>query len=181
MAFKVKLARVEDSRALSELATRTFAMACPKKTSAEDLRTYIQESLQPSHFKSFLNEETKQIFLLYSNETLIGYSMIDTKPQPLGIEEADRDILELTRCYVVSEYHGKGAAQHLLSTTLESITGRVRLTVSKENKRAISFYKRNGFEPSGETTFRCGKDLQRDLIMTCYLPSHSVLTAQDPS
>ena len=51
------------------------------------------------------------------------------------------------------EYWGTGVAQHLLEEAIaEAKTRRIRiisLTVRSDNKRAVAFYKRNGFELSG--------------------------------
>ncbi|MNG31055.1 putative acetyltransferase [compost metagenome] len=55
--------------------------------------------------------------------------------------------------------------QYLLTATLAVVSNRIRLTVNDQNARAIGFYQRNGFQTVGETSFQCGKDIQRDLVM----------------
>lgn len=64
-----------------------------------------------------------------------------------------------------SKHHGTGAAQLLLTATLTGISDRIRLTVNDQNVRAIGFYQRNGFLTVGETSFQCGDDVHRDLVM----------------
>lgn len=59
---------------------------------------------------------------------------------------------EIFALYVLAEYYGKGVAQQLMKAGLQQITNypQVCLWVLKENKRAIRFYEKCGFVPTGE-------------------------------
>ena len=65
-------------------------------------------------------------------------------------EEAP-DVGEIFALYVLSDYYGKGVGQKLIDAGLEQIKhfSQVRLWVLKENKRAIRFYEKCGFQPDG--------------------------------
>ncbi|MCE0777908.1 hypothetical protein ACK1VC_19560 [Pseudomonas sp. XP2] len=52
-----------------------------------------------------------------------------------------------------------------MADVLQGVVGALRLTVNDSNSRAIAFYLRNGFAVVGETTFQCGADVHRDLVM----------------
>ncbi len=62
------------------------------------------------------------------------------------------DTGEIFALYVLAEYYGKGAAQQLMEAGLEQLSDypQICLWVLKENKRAIRFYEKYGFVPTGE-------------------------------
>ncbi len=62
------------------------------------------------------------------------------------------DIGEIFALYVLSEYYGKGVAQQLMKAGLQHLANypQICLWVLKENKRAIRFYEKCGFVPTGE-------------------------------
>ena len=162
--MQVRIAMPDDAAAISHIAAQTFAMACPANTPREELAHYIRENLTPECFLSALADPGKNALVLEQEGAVVGFSLITHTPERLGIALAD-GIPELTRCYVAAAQHGTGAAQFLLTATLAGVRGSIRLTVNDQNIRAIRFYERNGFERVGETTFECGEDMHRDLVM----------------
>lgn len=162
--MRVRSAIIDDSDVISRIARDTFSMACPADTPTEEIELYISENLTPSVFQTALTTSSQKVLVLEKAGDVVGFSLIDYTPDRLGIALAD-GIPELKRCYVASEHHGTGAAQCLLTATLAVVSNRIRLTVNDQNARAIGFYQRNGFQTVGETSFQCGKDIQRDLVM----------------
>ena len=65
-------------------------------------------------------------------------------------EEAP-DVGEIFALYVLADYYGKGVGRKLMDVGLEQINhfSQVRLWVLKENRRAIRFYEKCGFQPDG--------------------------------
>ncbi len=59
---------------------------------------------------------------------------------------------EIFALYVLAEYYGKGVAQQLMAAGLEHLKQypQICLWALKENKRAIRFYEKCGFVPTGE-------------------------------
>jgi ribosomal protein S18 acetylase RimI-like enzyme len=164
MVFDIREARRDDAEALSAVASRTFALACPPSTPAHELASFIALNLQPAHFLEQLDADSKTVLVVENDGAVVGYSLANHAPGPVGVEAADH-LPELTRCYLLPEMHGSGAAQQLFDATLKLMTGPVRLTVSIENLRAQRFYARNGFATVGATTFPCGDQLHEDLVM----------------
>ncbi|WP_337064559.1 GNAT family N-acetyltransferase [Rouxiella badensis] len=164
MSAIVRLATLKDAAAISHLAVATFHLACPKSTPAEDVRNYIETNLQIECFENLLTSPSRKLHVIEVDGRIIGYSMLSLEPESVGIPEAD-GIAELTRCYVLAEFHGAGYAQKLVSETLHSIEGHVRLLVNEENGRAIKFYTTHGFTPVGAAYFYVGQDKDRDHVM----------------
>ena len=162
--FRLRVAEPDDAPALSALAAQTLALACPASTPAAELASCIADQLQPVHFLQHLASDSKTLLVLEQAGAIVGYSLADRAPDPIGLAEAD-GMAELSRCYLQPELHGSGAAQRLLEATLALLPGPVRLTVSIENLRALGFYWRNGFATVGSTTFQCGKEQHQDLVM----------------
>lgn len=162
--MRVRAAVIEDSEAISGIATENLPMACASDTPAEELARYASDYLSPSSFRSALSSPHQEVLVLEKDGTVVGFSQIDHAPDTLDIPQADA-IPELKRCYVAPNHHGTGAAQWLLAATLSGVAGRMRLRVNDQNARAIAFYTRNGFEPVGGTPFQCGQNMQRHLVM----------------
>jgi ribosomal protein S18 acetylase RimI-like enzyme len=164
MEFSIRRAVPADSAAISQVAAQTFALACPANTPASEIHSYIQAYLTPTDFERLSLDPNRRLSVAVLRETIIGYSLLSHDCEPLGVPGAD-GVPELSKCYVLPDYHGTGASQRLMTDVLNSVAGPIRLTVNDSNKRAIAFYARNGFEALGETTFQCGADVHRDLVM----------------
>lgn len=162
--MKTRTAVAADVAAISAIASRTFALACPANTPPAELQAYIDDKLTPSAFAAVVADPRYVVRVLEEDAEVVGFSLLDRAPAPLDLAAAD-GIPELTRCYVLPAFHGSGAAQALVDATLEGVTTPVRLMVNDQNVRAIRFYARNGFAPVGERTFQCGDDVHRDLVM----------------
>ena len=164
MPFSIRRATAADSAEISQVAARTFALACPANTPAAEIRTYIEGQLMPEDFERLSRDSNMRLSIGLMRDTVVGYSLVNHDPEPLGILAAD-GIAELSKCYVLPEYHGAGVAQRLMVDVLQGVAGALRLTVNDSNDRAIAFYRRNGFAVVGETSFQCGADVHRDLVM----------------
>ncbi|MEG0858343.1 MAG: hypothetical protein RSD81_00715 [Pseudomonas sp.] len=54
MSFSTRVARHSDAEVLCPVATQTFALASPPDASPVALQAYIEEQLQPAHFRLHL-------------------------------------------------------------------------------------------------------------------------------
>ena len=72
----------------------------------------------------------------------VGYGHREDDPQMVG---------EVFALYILSEYYGKGVGLLLMKAALDRLNGyaEVCLWTLKENKRAIRFYQKCGFQPNG--------------------------------
>ena len=105
----------------------------------------------------------------------IGYALV-TAPD-FALELIEPGDLELKRIYVFSRFHagsgnrGAGSApgQRLMNLATEHAHEqrylRLLLGVHRDNERALSFYRKNGFEPIGTRTFQVGASVFDDLVL----------------
>ena len=74
------------------------------------------------------------------------------------------------RFYVDRPLHGTGLARRLMDAVLEAARSRAKRTlwlgVWERNARAQAFYRKAGFMDVGAQTFRLGRDVQTDRVMT---------------
>jgi len=86
-----------------------------------------------------------RIFVAKDHERVIGFvGYGDRGDEAPGVGE-------VFSIYVLSEYYGKGVGQILMEVALKQLNGysEICLWVLKENKRAIRFYEKCGFQPDG--------------------------------
>lgn len=99
-------------------------------------------------------------------EEPIGYAKLTPLRAPAA--GAASVSLELQQIYVLSPWHGTGAAEALMQWAIDTATGRgateLYLTVFDHNERAKRFYARHGFSEIGTCTFRLGDRVDDDRI-----------------
>ena len=98
-------------------------------------------------------------FLLKVNNKTIGFSCI-------GKSADTKDANEVIAIYLLKEYHGQKLGYALLNKMISSFTdnSKIVLWVLKDNDKAISFYKRFGFDFNGnQKTLPFGVELQMEM------------------
>lgn len=150
-----------DAGELAAVAARTFPLACPPATPLEDVASFIDANLSAERFHEYVNDLGHAVLVARHEGRIIGYAML--------IRDAG-DNAELSKIYVLPEFHGAGASRALmdaaLSTAAEWGARSVWLGVNQENQRAQRFYLKCGFTVSGTRTFQVGARREHDYLMT---------------
>ncbi len=97
----------------------------------------------------------------------VGYAMLTVPEFPAElILPGD---LELRRIYVLSRFHGGGAARQLMEAAIasarEQAAPHLLLGLHPENHRAMAFYRKHGFEQIGTRRFHLGQTPFEDPVM----------------
>ncbi|MEI5583629.1 MULTISPECIES: GNAT family N-acetyltransferase [unclassified Agromyces] len=185
-------ARPADAEALARLAAVTFPLACPPSTTAESIADFIARHLTEPHFVNHLADPERTVFVaepdgspagaalattdeVVATRGLIGWSMLVSTEGgvPADADAAAsvtaRPAIELSKMYVHPSVHGAGVAGALMQTTLDAAARAgasvVWLGVNQENRRAIRFYEKHGFEVVGTKRFRVGDRLEHDYVL----------------
>jgi ribosomal protein S18 acetylase RimI-like enzyme len=99
-----------------------------------------------ARYVDLLTTSTDTIWLAISGNEIVGHSTaVNAEPDAPGD-------LELVSIYILAKAYGSGAGQALLEAAIGDRSA--CLWVAAKNPRAISFYRRNGFEPIGEPVRR---------------------------
>ena len=165
--MSIRHARRDDARQLAIVAEATFRETFAAVNTAEDMdlhcRTSFGEAIQAEEIAS----ASRATLLCEQEGRLVGFAQLRWRKAPACVV-ADAPG-EVQRLYVVSDLHGKGAAQDLMNACIGEMAGRgsdvVWLGVWERNPKAIAFYRKFGFFEVGEHEFRLGCDRQRDIVM----------------
>ena len=174
MVIAIRQAGAADAGVLAELAAVTFALACPPHTTAEAIAAFVRDVLAEVNFAAYLADPERMLFLAEDQDTRLslGYTML------IFGEPADSDVLaaigirptvELSKCYLRAETHGRGVAGLLMTATLDAARERgargAWLGVNEENARAIRFYGKHGFAAVGTKHFLVGDRYEDDYVL----------------
>lgn len=181
-----------DGEALARLAAVTFPLACPPSTTAEAIADFIATHLTEFRFAEYLTDPDRVLFVAEPDASpagvalgasdevaatggLIGWSMLVSTEGgvPADADAAAsvtaRPAIELSKMYVHPAVHGAGVAGALMEATLDAAARAgasvVWLGVNQENRRAIRFYEKHGFEVVGTKRFRVGDRLEHDYVL----------------
>lgn len=157
----------DDAAMLSEFGARTFYDTFAKDNTPENMEAYLKKSFSREiQFHELSAPEN--IFLIAELESsLVGFAQLimDSGEESLHGTKT----LELRRIYASQEYLGKGVGKELMSASIQEARQRgcdsIWLGVWEKNPRAISFYRKWGFQEVGTHLFHVGDDPQRDFIM----------------
>lgn len=96
----------------------------------------------------------------------VGYAKLTPLRAPAPAPRPNS--LELQQIYVLSDWHGRGVADHLMRWALTRAACKqaqeVYLTVFDHNQRAKAFYRRHRFAEVGRCTFRIGNQIDDDRV-----------------
>jgi ribosomal protein S18 acetylase RimI-like enzyme len=157
---------------LATVAAQTFPLACPPSTPAENIASFIEANLSAARFAEYLADPQRAVLTAIRNDRIVGYAMLIR-----GVDE-DTDVrravelrpaAQLSKLYLLPDYHGSGVASELMDTTLATAADWgvrcVWLGVNQENQRAQRFYLKHGFKVNGTRTFHIGDRRENDYVM----------------
>lgn len=173
MQVRVGTATAADLVELAAVAAVTFPLACSSSTAPEDIDAFIAATLSSSRFEEYLADPDRVVLTATDADRVIGYTMLTRRGD---ISDADvppsvtpRPAVELSKMYVMPDWHGGGAAGLLMQAGITwAKAGGARavwLGVNQGNQRAQRFYRKHGFGTVGTRTFRLGANLEDDFVM----------------
>ncbi|MCA2242925.1 GNAT family N-acetyltransferase [Mycobacterium sp. WUMAC-067] len=158
---QVSAAGSADAVELASVAAQTFPLACPPGAAQENIAAFVDANLSAERFADYLADPHRAVLAAARDGRIIGYAML--------IRDSGADAAELSKIYVLPEYHGGGVSTALMDRALATAgewgARRVWLGVNRANQRAQRFYAKSGFRISGTRTFQLGADLEHDYVM----------------
>ena len=174
MVIEIRTAGAADAGVLAELAAATFALACPPHTTAAAIAAFLRDVLAEANFDAYLADPQRMLFLAEDPDTglSLGYTMLvfgDPRDPEVLAAIGIRPTVELSKCYLRAESHGRGVAAALMTATLDAARARdargAWLGVNQENARAIRFYEKHGFARVGTKHFLVGDRYEDDFVL----------------
>ena len=151
--FEVRAARVADAKALGEFFMRAWKEAGP---GALGFTGATEEAIKEISTEKFLAgrlvSPNVRMLVAVAGSEVVGFASLRS--------EEGRSV-ELSGIVVLQSSSGAGVGTRLIrkSSALASKLGFMAITVRTEafNKRAIGFYRKNGFTEAGRTTEKVGR------------------------
>lgn len=156
---------------LQKIGRQTFSETFSPYNTEENMRNYLKENFSSEKLTAELEDKNSEFYFAKLNKNVIGYLKLNFGPSQTELK--DENALEIERIYVLKELHGKSVGQSLYEKAMqvanESKANYVWLGVWEENKRAINFYRKNGFVEFDKHIFKLGNDEQTDIMMKLQL------------
>jgi GNAT superfamily N-acetyltransferase len=167
----IRRADKKDAAALSQVASATFALACPPDTPQASIDEFIATHFTVAHFDDYLADPERALFLAEEDGEPLGYTMV------IFGEPDDPDVVaaitlhptsELSKVYVVAGHHGAGVSSRLVEASVDAARERgavgMWLGVNQFNPRANRFYEKSGFARVGIKHFLLGGRYEDDFV-----------------
>ena len=158
---------ISDLPALQKIGRQTFYETFAASNTEENITKYLEEGFSEDKLTTELEDQNAEFYFATLDNEVIGYLKLNYGASQTELK--DDKALEIERIYVLQEFHGKKVGQILYNKAIEVAKDKksdyVWLGVWEENPRAISFYKKNGFEEFDKHIFKLGNDEQTDIMM----------------
>ena len=173
--LEVRLAQLEDTVAVSELAARTFPDACPANLPQDAIEEHIATQLSADVFDALISDPQRhRLFVAEVWGGLVGYVLTHVGSEALPVDLVRPGRVEagsayLSKCYVDAAWRGSGIADVLLERAVADAAKAghraIVLGTNRGNKAAQAFYKKHGFRKRSTRTFDVGGVINYDVVM----------------
>ena len=166
---QIEISKVTPNEAaqLQQIGRQTFWETFAAQNTEANMQKYLEEQFSIQQLSAELNNPNSGFYFARLDDQIIGYLKINVGPSQTELQ--DDKALEIERIYVLKTFHGKKIGQLLYEKAVqlarEQNADYVWLGVWEENKRAISFYQKNGFVAFDKHIFKLGDDEQTDILM----------------
>ncbi|UQX13200.1 GNAT family N-acetyltransferase [Candidatus Mycobacterium methanotrophicum] len=169
---RIARANPADTVELAAVAARTFPLACPPSATPANIAAFVTANLSEIRFAEYLADPQRLVLTASHDNRIVGYTMLirGVGDDP-DVQRAVpvRPAVELSKLYVLPDYHGSGASTALMTAALDAAVewgaGCVWLGVNQKNTRAQRFYTKCGFSVDGVRTFQLGAGIENDYVM----------------
>lgn len=158
--------------AIARLAATTFPLACPTHSTPENIAAHIAAELSPERFADWIGSPHRDVMAAQTADGPLGYALVcHGPPDSADVRAAvgDQAVSEVSKMYVLPDHHGSGLAHRLMEAALDAArrhgSATAWLGVNEENLRAVTYYRKTGFEVVGRRTFDMNGAVEHDYVM----------------
>lgn len=159
-------AKLFDSLRISVLLKTVYIQTYAVDGVTFEFANFITKRFSIEHIESIIKENPLQLIIAYQNENPIGVAeiILDSTCPIRNIS-----IPELSKLYVLERFYGKGIGLGLLKSVENQLINNgfkeLNLEVWKQNERAITFYKKQGFISIGNVDFPMEYNTYENYVM----------------
>ena len=154
--IKMTKATLKDAHLLSKLSVDTFLPAHGHSAPKNDINNYLTQNFNEQKFIEELSDCNNQYSLIFFKGKIAGYSKIVFNQSNDNI--TFKNITHLSRLYLLKDFYGLGLGRILFDFNSKLCKKNnqfgIWLHVWTKNEKAISFYKKMGFQKIGNADFK---------------------------
>lgn len=155
-----------DLEALCQFSAKTFWDAYASQNRLESMHAYIEKNFNKTTLSQELNDTRSSFFIAEFQNQFCAYMKLNQNKMQNGII-AEKPI-ELERIYVDKDSQGFGVGKKMMDEAIKIAKqlghDKLWLGVWEENHKAIAFYEKYGFSPSGSHIFMFADEPQIDIL-----------------
>lgn len=163
----IRKATAADASLIAELSRATFYETFAPFNTAENMQLFMDGPFHREKLMQEVEDPANLFFLAMEGEQAVGYVKMKVNNDAPGLE--GQQAIEIARIYAIAQQVGRGVGrrlmEHCLDVAAQLNMDIIWLGVWEQNRRAIDFYTRWGFEPFGTHLFQLGNDPQTDWLM----------------
>ena len=149
-------ATINDAELLADLGRKTFIESHGHSASKDDIDNYVNQNYTDEVFQEELSAVENIYHIIYYEGKLVGFTKIILNHPTANIDT--KNVTKLERIYLLKEFYHLKLGMELMNFNIELSKSNNQagmwLYVWTENKRALNFYKKNGFEIIGSHDFK---------------------------
>ena len=153
--MQIRKLNITDLENLQKISIATFRETFEEVNTEEDMQKYLDENLSEEKLKFELEKPNSEFYFAENDNQILGYLKLNFGNAQT--ENQGNEALEIERIYVLKEFFPLKIGQVLFDKSLKIAKEKklkfIWLGVWEENKRAIRFYEKNGFEVFGKHDF----------------------------
>ena len=167
MNIIIRKLKISEAADLRKIAIQTFVATYGHLNTATNMKNYLADNFSEAQITLELNHPNSQFFFAEIDKEIVGYMKLNTGDAQTVVMQ--NDAIEIERIYVLEKYQGQKIGHLLYKKAVEFSINKMAtelwLGVWEKNKKAIQFYKKNGFVTFDTHIFKLGEDAQTDLMM----------------
>ncbi len=154
--IRIQKAVIDDVERIAEIGRTTFLETYVPNTPKEAVISFVATAFDVATLYAEFDHENIHYFLIFQEETLVGYAKIELNAQNDTLETPQ--LTKLERFYVLKEFHGQKLGAELFNYIVKFSKKQqqkgIWLYVLIANERALRFYTKNNFQIVGEYDFK---------------------------
>ena len=167
-SLRIQKANIEEAAYIALLGRVTFSETFGHLfRDRNDLIDYCERTYAVQKIRAGINKKDNVFWIAYVDDLPVAYAKLklDSPSEFLNTHK----LCQLQKIYVLKHFIAMKIGHRLQATLLEEARERsfemIWLSVLDSNKRAIAFYKKNGFREIGTHAFQIGKESFNFLAM----------------
>ncbi|MCX6206253.1 MAG: GNAT family N-acetyltransferase [Bacteroidetes bacterium] len=164
--IQIVQAEIKDAELIAIVSRETFYDTYAAENTAANMAKFLMLQFSKAMLMAEVGAKGNHFFLAYMDGKLAGYLKLKEATHP---ELIDSTAIEISRIYVCKPFIGKSVGNALMQTAIDFANANKKewiwLIAWKENKRALEFYQKKGFEIFSESVFKLGDDQQNDWVL----------------